>query len=212
MLKKNKMQIIASSAVILLLMLAGLGLWGRLPEQVPTHWNMAGEVDGWSSRAFAVFGLPGILLAAHLVCVLATAMDPKGGNISGKILTLVYWICPVVLVVTMGAVYAAALGAELSVSVWVMVLTGVLFILLGNWLPKCQPNYTVGIKLPWTLHSEDNWRRTHRMAGPVWVAGGLLIMVCPFLGKAGVPLLVAVLVLLAVIPAVYSWRLYEKTK
>ena len=212
MLKKNKREIIASSAVIVLMALVGLCLWSRLPEQVPTHWNMAGEVDGWSSRAFAVFGLPAILLAAHLVCVLATAVDPKGKNISGKILTLVHWICPVIAVVTMGAVYATALGAELSVSVLVMALVGVLFVFLGNWLPKCQPNYTVGIKLPWTLHSEDNWRRTHRMAGPVWVAGGLVVMACPFLGKAGTPLLVAVLVLLVVIPTVYSYRLYAKTK
>lgn len=96
MLKKNKKQIIASIIVTMLPILAGLCMWNYFPDQMPTHWNFSGEIDGWSSKGFAVFGTTGIILVTHIVCVLCTAADPKSDNVSGKMLSLVYWICPVV--------------------------------------------------------------------------------------------------------------------
>ena len=210
MLKKNKNQIIASTLAVLLPTLIGLLLWSRLPEKMPIHWNMEGEVDGYSSRAMAVFGVPGIILAAHVVCVLCTAIDPKHQNVTGKMLTLVYWICPVIGLVAGCACYAAAMGAELHVEVLILALVGLLFVVIGNYLPKCQPNYTVGIKLPWTLHSEDNWRKTHRMAGPVWIAGGLVMILGAFLGKWGFAISMIMVALLVLIPTVYSYLLYRR--
>lgn len=212
MLKQNKKQIIASILVALMPMLAGLCLWQYLPEKMPTHWNSAGVVDGWSSKGFAVFGLTGIVLAAHIICILATAADPKHRNVSGKMLMLVYWICPVISLVSSSAVYAFALGAEIRMDIWPMILVGVLMIVIGSWLPECKPNYTVGIKFPWTIHSEDNWQKTHRMAGPVWIAGGIIISVSGFLGKFSWIILVSALVLMVLIPGVYSYLLYRKTE
>ena len=211
MLKQNRKQIIASVLVLILPVLAALCLWNELPDRMPTHWNFAGEVDGWSGKGFAVFGLTGIILAAHMICILATASDPKHQNISGKMLTLVYWICPVVSVLTSAVVYASALNVEIRMDIWPMILIGVLFIVMGNWLPKCRPNYTVGIRLPWTIHSEDNWRKTHRMAGPVWIAGGLITWISAFLGKCGWILFAAVLILMVAAPMVYSFQLYRKS-
>ena len=212
MLKKNRKQITASILVVLLPILAGLFLWRYLPEQMPIHWNAAGEVDNWSGRGFAVFGLPGIILAAHLVCVLVTAADPKHSNISGKILALVYWICPAVSVITSGMMYSTALGAKIRMDVWPLVLAGILFVVMGNWLPKCRPNYTVGIRLPWTIHSESNWMKTHRMAGPVWIAGGFITMIAAFLGRYNWAIFIFVVAALVVVPAVYSFLLYRKTE
>lgn len=212
MMKQNKKQIFASSFVVLLPMLVGLCLWQYLPEQIPTHWNFSGEIDGWSSKGFGVFGLTGIILVAHLICILATAADPKHNNVSGKMLTLVYWICPVVSVFASAVSFATAFGAEIRMDVYPIVLVGVLFVVMGNWLPKCKPNYTVGIKLPWTIHSEDNWMRTHRMAGPVWIAGGFITLISSFLGKYGWIILTFVTVLLVAIPTVYSFLLYRRTE
>lgn len=211
MLKQNRGKIIVTTLITLLPMVAGLCLWSFLPDRVPTHWNFAGEIDGWSSKAFAVFGLPGIIVVCHLLCVLGTAADPKHKNVSGKMLNLVYWITPVVSIVVGGATYMAAFGLPFRMELVGMLMMGVMFIVLGNWLPKCQPNYTVGIKLPWTIHDEDNWRRTHRFAGPVWVAGGVVMLLTGFLGEAGLYLLVADLILLAAIPTAYSFLLYRKT-
>ncbi len=210
--KRNKKKLIASGIVILLPMLAGVCLWKQLPEQLPTHWNAAGEVDGWSSKAFTVFGLPGIILLCHLIAILGTQMDPKRKNIAGKMLNVLYWICPVVSILGCGAAYTAAWGLHLHIEIWTMVLVGILLIVLGNWFPKCQPNYTVGIKLPWTLYSEENWRKTHRMAGPVWIVGGVLTVITGFLGKAGVYVFLGIVLLITLIPVIYSYNLFRKAK
>ena len=208
MIKKNLKALIITSCVIVLPVLAGLALWTRLPQQLPTHWNAAGEIDGWSSKAFAVFALPLILLAAQWLCVLATLADPKKHNHGGKILLVVFWIIPVLSVVVNGSIYATALGAGIAMEVITPLLVGLTFVIIGNYLPKCKQNYTVGIKLPWTLQSEDNWNRTHRMAGRLWVIGGIVILLCGFLG--GVWLILPVTLIMVVAPMIYSYVLYRK--
>ena len=120
MLKENKKKIIWSTLLMLVPMLLGLCLWSFLPEKIPTHWNFAGEIDGWSSKAFAVFGIGGILLACHLICVIAMAMDPKHKNIRGKALTFVYWLTPVLGLAISGGMYATALGVPVPMSTWIM--------------------------------------------------------------------------------------------
>ena len=87
---------------------------------------------------------------------------------------------------------------------------GLLLAAIGNYLPKCQPNYTVGIRLPWTLADEANWRKTHRLAGPVWVIGGLVIAVLAFTPWRALDLLV--LIPMVLIPALYSFFLYRRKK
>ena len=210
-MKQNKKTIIWSSVLIFLPMLAGLCLWRELPAQLPIHWNFEGIADDYSSKAFAVFGINSILLICHLVIVLVTAADPKKQNIQGKMLTFTYWLMPVIGVLLNSALYAVALGVQLNMTEFMMASVGVLFVFWGNWMPKIQPNYTMGIKLPWTLDNEENWRKTHRMAGPVWIAGGVLTMIAPFLGKCGLAFYLIVLVFMVLIPVIYSFCLYRKT-
>ncbi|MBQ7680708.1 MAG: SdpI family protein, partial [Oscillibacter sp.] len=97
---------------------------------------------------------------------------------------------------------------SMNMTMFAMLLTGTLFVVVGNYLPKCRQSYTVGIKLPWTLADEDNWNRTHRMAGPLWVAGGFLVILSALLQFAEPYLFVGVLTLIAVAPVVYSAALY----
>ena len=94
MIKKNKKTLLWTTAVMLLPVVVGLLLWNRMPEQLPVHWNAAGEVDGWGSRAMAVFFLPLFVLAIHWICFFATCADPKNKNVNGKPIKLVLWICP----------------------------------------------------------------------------------------------------------------------
>lgn len=210
MLKKYRGTLIVTTLVMLLPMLVGLILWNRLPEQVPTHFNAAGEADGWSGRAFAVFGLPGILLALHWLCVLGSLLgDPKAKNLEGKVFTLVLWTCPILAVLLMALVYGTALGMDANVEIIMPLLVGMLLAIIGNWLPKCKQTYTLGIKLPWTLADEDNWNRTHRFAGPIWVACGMVIMVCGLIGGAFLWVMVAAFVVMIAAPTVYSYLLFK---
>ena len=208
MIKKNLRLLVVTSVVILLPILAGVFLWDRLPQQVPFHWNMAGEVDGWSSKPFAVFGMPLILLGAQWCAVLATLADPKKQNHSEKILQLVFWIIPVLNLLLSVATYTSAMGGSVRMEVLSTVFIGLLFVVLGNYLPKCKQNYTIGIKIPWTLSSEENWNRTHRLAGWIWVAGGVGMMIAGFLGFFW--LMIGVTLVMSLVPCIYSYILYSK--
>ena len=208
MIKKNLKTLIITSVVILLPILAGVILWNQLPDPMPSHWNASGEIDGWSSKPFAIFGLPLIMLAAQWLCVLGTAADPKKNNHPEKILHLVLWIIPVLSVVMHTFVYLIALGYGVRMEMVMPVLIGVIFTIIGNYMPKCKQNYTIGIKIPWTLDNEENWNRTHRFAGFLWTACGILIMLTGFIGGVWVFLPITFLMVLA--PIIYSYILHKK--
>jgi len=208
MIRKNKGTLILTSVVMLLPILIGLVLWNRLPEMIPSHWNINGEIDGWCSKAFAVFGFPCMLLGIHWICVLVSSADPKHQNYHPSMLMLVLWICPVISLVLNTLVYCAALGYSLRVEILMPLLVGLGFIIVGNLLPKCRQSYTMGIKLPWTLASEENWNKTHRLGGKLWVAGGVLTMATAFLGSFW--LLLVVLLVMVAVPTIYSYRYYVK--
>ncbi len=208
MIKKNWKILLLTSIVILLPILAGLILWNQLPEQIPIHWNASGEIDGWSSKPFAVFGLPLFFVGIHWLAVFATFTDPKKQNHSDKILHLILWLIPVLSIVLSVFTYSVAMGRNIRVEVLIPMLIGLLFVAIGNYLPKCQQNYTIGIKIPWTLSSEENWNRTHRLAGWVMVIGGIVFMVAGFFGVFWLVLPAAVTIVL--VPIVYSYILHKK--
>lgn len=208
MIKKNWKHLLITSIVIILPILAGLLLWNQLPEQVPSHWNTAGEVDGWSSKPFFVFGLPLILLAAQWLCVLGTGADPKRKNHPEKVLQLVLWIIPVISILLNTATYCVAFGIEVRMEVIMPIFFGIVFTIIGNYLPKCKQNYTIGIKIPWTLSSEENWNKTHRFAGRLWTVCGLAIVLTGFFG--GFWIFVSIALLMVFSPFIYSYLLFRK--
>ena len=208
MIKKHLKTLIITSILTLLPILAGLYLWDKLPEQVPSHWDVNGEIDGWSSKPFFVFGLPCIMLALQWLCVLGTAADPKKANHSGKVLHLVLWIIPVLSIVLSAMTYMITLGHSVRVEMIMPLIIGLIFTIIGNYLPKCKQSYTVGIKIPWTLNSEENWNRTHRFAGRLWLVCGLGIMLTALFGGFWVFLPIVLIMVLA--PMVYSYLLHRK--
>ncbi len=210
MLKKNRGTLILTSILTILPILAGLLLWNRLPDQIATHWGSSGEVNGWSSKAFAVFGMPLFLLALHWACILATLADPKNKYIAHKPFRLVVWIIPVISLLMSFIIYATALGADIRVDMIVTLFMGILFIAVGNYLPKCKQNYTIGIKLPWTIHDEENWNRTHRLAGRVWTIGGAMILLTALIGRPMI--LFFIFAAMVLIPTVYSYLYYRKNR
>jgi uncharacterized membrane protein len=208
MIKKNLKILIITSIIILLPMVAGLVLWNRLPEQVPFHWNAASEIDGWASKPVAVFVPSAVMLAFQWLCVLVTSTDPKKQNHPEKVLHLVFWLIPLITVFISVLMYATALGGSVRVEMLIPILLGVVFIAIGNYMPKCKQNYTVGIKIPWTLASEENWNKTHRLAGWVWAGGGILMILTGFLGIFWLTM-VPVVIMVAV-PFIYSYILHKK--
>lgn len=211
MIKKNKWKLLVSSIIILLPILLGLIFWNDLPEQVTTHWGADGNADGWSSRPIAIFSLPVFTFIIHWFCIFFTAKDPKNKEQNNKVFGLVLWICPTVSLFASGMIYSASFGKELHANLIGLLVIGLMFVVIGNYLPKCKQNCTIGIRVKWALENEENWNATHRIGGKIWVVGGLLMMACMFLPEAIIPwILVISMAVLAVVPIIYSYQYYRK--
>ena len=213
MTPKNKKLIIITSLLTMLPIPVGLLLWNKFPETMAIHWGITGQADGFASVPTAVFLMPAIMLLTHLFCILVCFLDPGNRNRNRKILHIVLWTVPVICNLSCCGIYALALGVEFSPVFWTMVPMGLLFALIGNYMPKTRMNSTVGIKVPWAYTSEENWNATHRLAGKLWVIGGVLIALGGFLPHGwAIAVMFILLIPMCVIPIVYSWQFYEHEK
>ena len=210
---KNKFTIIITSVIVLIPMLVGVAFWDALPEQVAIHWGASGEPDRWCAKAFAVYAVPLIMLALHWACLFATRFDKKNRNQNPKMMNITYWLVPAVSWVANGMTYADALGKDIDVIRLLPIIMGALFLFIGNYLPKCTPNRTVGIRIKWTLADEENWNATHRFGGKVWFIGAIVILASSLLPtKISVCVMIAATLAMALTPIIYSYRFYKKKK
>ena len=210
MLKANKKTLIITSVITILPMLIGVFLWNRLPDRMATHFGTNNEANGFSSKAFAVFGLPLLLLAIEWVGAFVTSQDPKKQNISPKMFSLALWIVPLVSLFGAATMYSYNLGYQMNITFIAELLMGVIFVVIGNYLPKARQNYTIGIKIPWTLANEENWNRTHRLAGYLWVAGGILLIILSLTGMMQPGWMLGICLAMVLVPFIYSFLLHAK--
>ena len=209
--KKNILKAIISSIVILLPIIFGVIFWDSLPDTITTHFGADGTPDGASSKAFAVFALPLIMLALHWLCVITTFLTNRKREQSDKVYTLLFFIMPMISIFVSALIYATAFNFDLHLGSFVCILFGLMFVVMGNYMPKVTRNRTMGIKIKWTLASDENWAATHRVAGRVWFFGGFVVMLGALLPVNA--LMVAALpaiLLLVLIPTVYSYVFYKK--
>ena len=209
-MKMNKKLLTVTSTVTLFPILWGLIIWSQLPNQISIHFNAAGQANNFQSKALAVFGLPFFLLLVHLFVIFMIGRDLKNRTMNEKMVKVIYWLIPIVSLIVSYLIYSKALGSTTNPSVFVSVLVGLIFVIMGNYMPKLKVNHTVGIRLPWTLQNEDNWHKTHRLAGKLWVLGGLILLLEAGLQFALSYVLVLVILAIVLIPVMYSYQLSRK--
>ena len=211
MILKNKKLLILTSLLTLLPIPVGLLLWDKFPETMAIHFGITGQADGYASPAYAVFVLPVIMLAVHWLCILATSFDNGNKNRNQKLQSIVLWTIPLIGNLSCCGIYALALDWEFSPVAWTMIPMGLLFAIIGNYMPKTRMNYTMGVKVRWAYTSEANWNATHRFAGKVWVIGGIGLALCGLLPHLwAVTVMLASIPVLVLLPVIYSWRYYKK--
>ena len=211
-MKTNKTLLTVTSTVTLFPILWGVMIWSQLPNQIPIHFNFAGQANSFSSKLLAVIGLPIFLLLVHLFVIFVTSRDPKNQTMNEKMGKVIYWLTPIVSLSLSYLIYSKALGSTTNPSIFVSALLGLIFVMMGNYMPKLKVNHTVGIRLPWTLQSEDNWHKTHRLAGKLWVLGGLILLLEAGLQFALSYVLVLVILAIVLIPVMYSYQLSRKDR
>jgi len=192
-----------------------MSIWAypQLPPTVATHWSLNGTPDGYSSRLWALVIVPLMLVVMTVIFNVLPKIDPRHENYA-KFLSS-YWLIAnaviVFLLVAHGLIIAAGLGFSIKIDRLMPLGIGLLFVFLGNFLTRVEPNWFVGIRTPWTLSSDTVWRRTHRTGGWVFVIGGLVLASTALLPRAAfLPLLVATIVIMPAIPIVQSYLLWKR--
>jgi len=212
MIKKYKWTLILTSVIILLPVLFGIMLWDMLPDVMATHWGVSNEPNGYSSKAMAVLGIPLSMLAMQWFLVLMVELDIKKKNHGPQMLRLMLWTIPVMTLLVSSVTYSYSLGFKMNVGFFVLMFVGILFTVIGNYLPKCRQNWTMGVRTRWTLTDPENWNATHRFAGPVWMLGGLIVVAGSFFSShAAVAIgLLALFFVMAFAPVLYSYIYYKR--
>ena len=205
-------------AVIWLALIApfiyALIMWDKVPDQVPTHWNLKGETDDYSGKAFALFLLPAMNIVTYLILFFIPRIDPRYQHF--KLFGPSYQNIRLVIHIFFVGIFAFTIHAALTQNAsgfnFLVAGMGLFFALLGNYMRTVRSNWFVGIRTPWTLSNEEVWRKTHLLGGRIWFYGGLLIAVtCLFLSQtaAGIVLFCGVGIM-ALVPIVYSYLEYRK--
>lgn len=192
----------------------GFMIWSRLPARVPIHWNIHGRPDNFGPSWVNALAVPIGAVVIYALLLLLPLIDPRRKNYALFEDTARFYRGAIVLfMVGLHVVLAlVSLGHKVDVGLVMRIAMPLLFIALGNRFGRLRHNYFFGFRLPWTLASEEVWNRTHRMAGRLWVAGGLVMLLAALLPPVpGVAVLVGVMVILTIVPMVYSWRLYRAT-
>jgi uncharacterized membrane protein len=187
-------------------------LYSSLPDPMPSHWNAAGEVDGTMALPWGALIFPLVMLGLWLLFLALPAISPRGFRMSrfmGVYATIINTLLAFLLLIA-GVVLAASLGHAVDISRIVPIGVGVLFVVIGNYLGKTTRNFFLGIRTPWTLASDEVWRRTHRLAGWLFVLAGLTIAATGVFNVIWVWLFVGVVLTAALVPVVYSFLVYRR--
>lgn len=199
MIQKFKKTLFFASLTCLLPIPVGIVLWQRFPESAIT--------GTW------IVIIPVAMLLAMWLCVGLSSLDRSNRDRNEKVHKLVLWIMPLLSCMFSGLMYALLLGVKFSPTAYVMAPMGVLFCLIGNYLPKTRMNATIGIKIRWTYSSEDNWNTTHRFAGKLWVVCGLVIVLGAFLPQPlGIGVMLTSFAVMTAAPILCSYRFYQQEK
>ncbi|MDZ7683214.1 MAG: SdpI family protein [Fodinibius sp.] len=189
-------------------------IWDQLPAQLPTHWNLQGEIDGYSSRTMGTLMLPLINIGVYLLLLYLPAIDPKKRiEIDQKPIPTLRTLTVVLLAGLHGWILASALNSQMQSQGWMYLGLAAFFIMMGNYLRTIKPNYFIGIRVPWALEDAENWRKTHRLGSYVWVGGGLLLFALfPFFDITTFATIFGIVTAgLAIIPAGYSFYIYKQS-
>lgn len=187
-------------------------LWHQLPAQIATHFDLQGQANGYSSKTFGLFFIPFLSVGLYLLFLYLPKIDPKKRiTVDQKPMPVVRLIIVLILFGVHSSIILNALGYEMGSPNWTLAVIALSFVLMGNYMRTIQPNYFIGIRVPWTLEDPQNWRQTHQMASYLWVAGGLLLLILfPLLStNLYFYFFMIIAVAISLLPCIYSFYLYK---
>ncbi|MED1864333.1 SdpI family protein [Fictibacillus nanhaiensis] len=204
-----------SYLLIVLSVLIGVIAYPYLPDQMPMHWNIHGEVDEYWDKQNAAFFPPLLMIVMMALFIYMPRIDPKKENykkFSGSYLIFIT-IMNAFFLLLQSVTIGYSLGLNIDISLVVNLGIGLLFIVLGNYLPRIKHNYFIGVRTPWTLADEKTWRKTHQLSGKLFVIAGILLVANSFLpGIYKFTGMLVVVVATVLISTIASYIFYNRYK
>ena len=194
-------------------------VWNNLPETISLHFNIKGNADRFGNRkellALVLF-LFTLSVLVYYLFINIYRIDPKkyAAENKARLQRIGFAVTVFMAAITTMIIYSGIHGSSrLDISL-ILGSVGLLFAIIGNYMPNMKPNYFAGFRLPWTLENANNWKKTHALAGKLWFAGGLLLAVVCLLTPAKVSFIIfiSVIAIITAIPIIYSYRLHKKQK
>ncbi len=183
-------------------------IWKNLPDSVPIHWDIEGDIDRYGDKSELIL-IPILLpLLIYVIFTIVPLIDPKGKiqQMGNK-----YFILKTAMTVFMSILASIIIYAVKNESLYnpnyIILLIGVLLMILGNYFKTLRANYFIGIRTPWTLENQTVWKETHKLAGKIWFIGGLVIIASSLLldNEANFRLFIGIIIVISLIPVIYSF-------
>lgn len=193
-------------------------VWNRIAETIPMHYNIDGEADRYGNKSellILVLIMGGMAIGIYLLLINLYRIDPKRKNnpaaTAAQMKPVAFLTASFLSALACFFIHTALRNTAALQANIILVLMGLFFSLLGNYMPSLKPNYFAGFRIPWTLENETNWRKTHKLAGRLWFAGGMCIMLGAFFfsNQTALYTMFAVMAVITIIPIVYSYRLFK---
>ena len=207
-MKAEKWKYVLSSTMIAVPVLIFWILVNTRTEEM----NLTGGLT--MGHLMAISGIQTVLLmAVHLFCLFFTMKDKGNQNQSKKAIGIVFWIVPIISFLANATCAKVVFDLEFDLTFFNYLFQGLLFVLIGNYLPKCRRNHTLGIKVKWAMRNDENWNATHRFGGNVWVFGGLVLLILAFISEhVSFVTFLPVFLIMIFAPILYSYLYYRKQK
>ena len=161
--------------------------WEQIPQTIATHYDLYGKADDWGDKGILLWMIPALSIFLYLILLLVPVLDPKkriesmGGKYFALRVVVLSLISAILVIFLLSAVYP-----EMDFRAGLFPVLAIFLMLMGNYLQAVKPNYFIGIRTPWTLNDEQNWQKTHRLGGRVYMLGGLVLLLASlFLGNLG---------------------------
>ncbi len=202
-------------AIVLLPFIYLAFIWNTLPQKVPLHWNIQGQIDRFGDK-YELILIPILLpLLIYLIFLIVPFIDPKNKikNMGKKYYNIKILLTLFMSILALFIMFSVK-NQSLSNPNIIVLIIGVLYIVLGNYFKTIRPNYFIGIRTPWTLENETVWKETHKFSGKIWLPGGILIICSSLLfdKKINFILFTIITILLVGISVLYSYIVYLKIK
>ena len=202
-------------AIVLLPFIYLAYLWNDLPEKVPLHWNIKGEVNRYGDKIELIF-IPILLpLLIYIIFLVVPKIDPKNKlqKMGNKLQTLKFLLTTFMSILALFIIYTAK-NESLTNPNYIILLIGLLFLILGNYFKTLKANYFIGIRTPWTLENETVWKETHKLGGKMWFIGGLLIVLSSLVLEKQTNFTIFIIITagITIVPVVFSYLKFQNIK